>query len=111
MITIIPATSEMVKARCKGVKSVRAIAAIEDEKVLGVAGVYLDGDKQIVFASLCQELKDRPKAILMAWKELKKTFRPNLPVFAFCDFTLPRTENFLLHFGFLPYKDNIWRAE
>jgi len=109
---IIPATKEQIKEFCTVDKSVQAIAAVENGKVYGIAGVYICGNSQTVFTSLTEELKTRPRELIKAWAVLFAIINSRkLPTFAECDFAIPKAEKFLLHFGFLPYKNNIWRRD
>ena len=106
---IIPATYEMISGLCDGKTAVRAIAAVEGDKVLGVAGISYKKNCQVVFSNLSDDLKKRPKEMIKAWKILMEMIEERkLPTYAICDFTIPKAANFLLHLGFEPYNGTTW---
>ena len=109
MITIQPATYEQVKLLCDCKKSVRAIACMDDERLLGVAGVNYDKGYQLVFSNISEELKSKPRMMIKAWNILKAMIEERkLPAIAQCDMSIPKSELFLLHLGFEPYDNNFW---
>jgi hypothetical protein len=90
-------------------KTVRAIAALDKDRVLGVCGLSYSGDGQTIFMQLTEELKKHPRELLKAWKIMLEMIEENnIPTFARCDWKIEKSEKFLLHFGFVPYQDNVW---
>ncbi len=111
MIEIVPATADMIKSLVgRGtIKTVKAVAAVEGERVLGVAGVYLFDGKQIMFADFTDELRAKPRAMVKGWKILRQMVRPGITVYAEADPKIERSAEYLEHFGFEPYQERIYR--
>lgn len=108
-MNIIPATAEMLNTYCPIKVSVNALAAVEGDKVLGISGLYLQGNKQVIFSWISDEMKSRRKDMIKAWREVLKLIRNrSLPTYAVCDFSIPKAELFLLHLGFVPFNGNVW---
>ena len=58
---------------------------------------------------LTEDMKKRPRDILKAWKIILGMLEErNIPALAICDLTINRSENFLLHFGFIPHQNGMW---
>ena len=58
MTVIVHATAELLK-RFYGEspkRTQKAVAAVKDGKVIGVAGVYVDDERQVMFADLTDEI-------------------------------------------------------
>ena len=106
---IVPATPEMVEKFCKCNKTVRAVAVVDGEKVLGLAGIHLQYEAQLIFSWIGEELKKKPRMIFKTWKVLLKMINCRIPVVAQCDHRIPRAAEFLAHLGFVPVGDDIWR--
>ena len=112
MITIIPATPEMVQEYCKGPFTTQALAVMEGDKVLAIYGVYLQDGLQVIFSNISDELKRKPRYIVRAWRMLLEILsKRNLPVFTFCDLSVSKADLFLLHLGFRPFNGDIWKME
>lgn len=106
---IIPATEEMIIDACGSSKTVRALAVINNDKVVGIGGIYYERDSQVVFSKISEELKNHPRWILKTWSTLVKMIdEKNIPTFAVCDFSIPKAVNMLLHLGFEPYSGKVW---
>ena len=112
MITIIPATPEMVSEYCKGPFTTQALAVVDGDKVLAVYGCYLQEGSQVIFSNISDELKTKPKYIVLAWRYLLDILKSRaLPIFARCDISVPKADLFLLHLGFVPFNGDIWKME
>lgn len=109
-MNIVPATAEMVRAYCQVSGSARALAVVDGERVLGVVGLCAMGNGQIMFTHISEELKKTPRVIVRAWRAIK-AMTGRLPTFAECDRTIPKAADFLIHLGFVPYNDKLWRLQ
>lgn len=110
MVEIIPATSEILKAHYKEPfgKSVYAIAAVEDGRVLGVAGFYYRPVGAVVFADI-SELRSRPKVLIRGYRMiLEKIRQKGLTAYAKCDQQIEAAERFLRHIGFQPFENDLF---
>lgn len=77
----------------------RAFAAIEGDKVLGLAGVYYEGKHAIAFSHLTDEMYKHKKQIVRATRMVMKMITDRrLPVVAICQDQ--RARRFLEHLGF-----------
>lgn len=103
MQAILPADQEIMKAHYGEPigKTVRAVAMVEDDRVLGVAGSYLDGTRVVVFGSFTEDLRKKPKLLLRGCKEVQRIAgRAGLPVQALADRSIEAAGRFLEHLGF-----------
>lgn len=101
-VTIVPATREILE-RYYGrpmPKSARAIAAIDGDRILGVAGVVLDEARLIAFVHFSEELKRNRRVIVRGGRILQQMMRRGVPVHAEADSELESADRFLRHYGF-----------
>lgn len=109
---IIPATRDMLEKHCPGRYSAYGYAVVENGEVLGVSGVYIHGGAQVIFSWIGDEIKRKPRSIIMVWRMLLTEMKTRtMPILAKCDFAIPKSELMLLHFGFKPYSGAIWKYE
>lgn len=103
MLNVIPATAEMLE-RFLGQKppnSARVIAFELGGAVLGVAGLYLDECRYVLFGNFGDEVRAAPRAIVKAYRALIAQVRGNgLPIHAAAEETVPAARRFLEHMGF-----------
>jgi len=100
---LVPATPALVKKYYGSLseKSVRAIAVVDGDKVLGIGGVYLDDARQVVFAEITDELRSRPRLLLLAWRKLRAIIeKRKLPTHSLADEKVEASGRFLSHLGF-----------
>ena len=73
-IEIVPATPELVKAYYGEDQkpTIRAVVAVRDGKVLGIAGVHRIGLAYAVFSEMTDELKQDKRSIVRGLREVKK---------------------------------------
>lgn len=112
MIAIVPATKEILERHYPhgAGKTVRAIAAVKDGRVIGVAGAYLLPAGLAVFGEFTDELKAHPRAMLRGWKTLRSMLdQSRLPAYVFCDRTFEAAERFLDHLGFQRIEGDIYQ--
>lgn len=112
---IVPATKEMLATIGEVRPSVKALAVVEDGKVLGIVGVYPDRNGvQWMFMSLTEEIKQKPRSIIEGWKKARQWIdSTTMPTRAFCDDSIQSAEQFLLHFGFVELEGRVfeWRSQ
>tara|TARA_R110000851_G_scaffold9579_1_gene35532 strand:- start:3094 stop:3450 length:357 start_codon:yes stop_codon:yes gene_type:complete len=81
-------------------ESIRAISAVDDGKLLGIAGVR-DSSPRMCFANIHPELKHSPKTIVrMARWVVNVMNNMSTPVYAVADEDEPTAFRFLEHTGF-----------
>ena len=108
MPEIRPATAEMIKALNRDVpRTVRAIAAVEDGKVLGITGFYPQEGHLVMFADIAAEARaeiSRHKRTLVrcAWKVMGMAMQRRMPIVANADPDIEGADRLLLHLGFEP---------
>jgi hypothetical protein len=108
MIEIVPATKEHINAlydEPPGL-TVRAIAAVDGEKVLGVAGTYYGNGQKVAFANLTEELRKKPRALVAGARIMAKMMGKG--TIARCDANIDKADSFLRHLGFKPLDGDIW---
>ena len=108
MIAIVPATAEHIRAiygadlAC----SVRALAVVDETRVLGVAGTYQAAGKTVMFSNMVDDMRHYPRAMLTVARRLQANC--DRQVFAVCDTTIPRAAAFLEHVGFNKINDEVY---
>lgn len=110
-MTIEPATREqLLQLYTEIPKTVRAFAAVDGDKVLGVAGVYQENGVQVCFAKLTDELRANKRMVVLGMRKVLGLF--GSMVFAICDQNEPKAPGLLRHVGFQPIKGEvyIWTA-
>lgn len=103
MIEIVPATIEHVRefyvdAPC----TLRAYSALDNGKVVCMAGVYRNGDRDIAFFKGNLNRRD----IIRNFDKMKNLFGSR--VYAICDPMKESAPAFLRHFGFRPLGDGVY---
>ena len=102
-VEIKPATKEVIDRYYDGklTRTVRAFIAVQDEKILGIAGVYVDQSRLVMFSDLSDELKQNKRVIIRGMRMFKEIARKkNLPIHAKAA-QLPTAKGFLKHMGFI----------
>lgn len=108
MIAIVPATAEHIRAiygadlTC----SVRALAVVDGDRVLSVAGTYVTEGKTVMFSNMVDDMRRHPRTMLAVAKRLLASC--DRQVFAVCDTTIPRAAAFLEHLGFNKINDEVY---
>jgi hypothetical protein len=107
MAEIVPATMEMIRAVTDDPlpRTVRAIAAVEGERVLGVTGFYAENGGLVIFSGFADQTRaeiDRHKRtlILCARKIMSMAREKGMPIYAICDSSIPKAAVLLRHLGF-----------
>jgi hypothetical protein len=108
MIEIIPATKEHVDALYDeplGL-TVKAYAAVDGEKVMGVAGVYWSNGNKVAFANFTEELRNKPRILIAGARKMAKMMGEG--TIARCDPNIEKAGSFLKHLGFTQLEGDIW---
>jgi len=85
MIEIRPATQALMASFYKGIppKSQRGIVAMKDGEIIGVAGMYFDHNRYVLYSELTPELKQDKRTIVRGIRILLEMVRDKrLPVLA-----------------------------
>lgn len=113
MPEIVPATAEMI-ARFEGhTKTVRAIAAVDGDRVLGVTGFYPQNGHYVLFAGIAEDARremNRHKRTLIACARKVMAMTRGMPLLAHADPDIEGSDVLLKHLGFTPTNDkDIWQ--
>lgn len=86
-------------------RTVRAIAAVEGECVLGVTGFYPENGGLVIFSGFAQqtraEINRHKRTILLcAQKIMSMACERGMPIYAICDSSIPKASVLLRHLGF-----------
>ena len=102
---IIPLTREIIDRYYDSLPAtVKGFAAVKDD-VIGIMGVYSDNGVQVAFSQLSEELK-KDKRLLI--RLTRKTIEiAGKTVYAIAD-PVPKSEEFLEHWGFEQVEGDIW---
>lgn len=87
----VPVTDEIVKQFYGEIPpvTIRAVAAVQDGRVLGIAGVYKIGMAYALFSDLTDEFVANKRNLVIGLREVRKIMdRLHMPVYA-----KPETEN------------------
>ncbi len=111
MINIEPATKEILECFYgKQKRSVFAISAIENGKVVGVAGLYIDTSRFVMFSDLGNEVICNKRLIIKGMRKLKEfAKKKRLPIHAIG--ILPTADSFLKHMGFVEITKGLYQWE
>ena len=108
---IVPATSDILN-RFYGEpqkKTVRAVAIVKGEDVLGVGGFYVDEARVVMFSDLKPEaLKHKKAVVLGTYEILRAAGETGLPAHAVADSRVPGSEHFLEQLGFESLHSGVW---
>ena len=115
MVEVIPATKQHLESFYGRSlpRSIYAIVGIEDGKVIGLAGLYREPYRFVMFSEITPELKRHPKAIIKGFRMLQEIARKwEIPVHAQPDSSEPGATKFLEHLGFTEFVQGVyeWRA-
>lgn len=100
---IVPATTEQLQAfRGRTLeRSVRAVAAVRNGKVLGVAGIYPGSAGWVMFADLSEEVRRDRRLVVRGYRAVQDLARRRpMPVVAIADPEIPGSDVLLEHMGF-----------
>lgn len=103
MITVAYASEQDVAANYGAPqdRTVRAVAFKRGAEVLGIAGLYLDGGRMVLFSDMRDEVRAAPRALVKAYRTLLGIAgRTGLAVHAIPDPGIEAAPRFLEHMGF-----------
>lgn len=89
-------------------KTIRAVAAVRGEEVLGVAGLYCDGTWTQMFSALTDELRRDRRGLVKISRAVMDLARPRAPVYAEADPEIEGSRKLLEHLGFKPVRGNLY---
>lgn len=90
------------------VKTIRAVAAVRGEEVLGVAGLYCDGTWTRMFSALTDDLRRDRRGLVKISRAVMELARPRAPVYADADPEIEGSRKLLEHLGFKPVRGNLY---
>lgn len=93
------------------VKTVRAVAAVRGDQVLGIAGLYCDGLWTRMFSELTDELRRDKRALVRLARAVLELARPRAPVYAEADPRIPGSAKLLEHMDFRHERGDIYILE
>lgn len=108
MAEIVNATSEMLSQFENHPKTVRAIAAVEGDKVLGIAGFYPQNGALVLCAYIADEARkemNKHKRTLIQCARKLIGMTKGMPLLAHADPEIEGSEVLLRHLGFQPTND------
>lgn len=91
-------------------KTVRAIAGMEGEEVLGIGGYYLTSESAVVFSEIKPDGMKKKLSILKATRKvLDMAKKTGLPIYAVPDASIDTACNFLKRLGFVEAYKGVYR--
>lgn len=116
MIKIEPATAQMI-ARFYGeppARTQKSLAVIEDDEIVSIVGIYRDNGQVVLFSDSRPEVRENMKKYAKTAVRCVKLLKPYMQsrhVLAVADQAIPKSDNFLSHFGFVKQEDGVWHRE
>lgn len=116
MTEIVPATAEILTRLTSEPlpRTVRAIAAMEGDQILGATGYYPENGGLVIFCYMSKEMREqisrhkrtvvRCSRIVMGW-----ALEKGMPIYAICDSRIKNAEVLLRHLGFEPDHQEVWQ--
>ncbi len=110
MSDLVPATKAMLEQASGHVlrPTVQAIALVEGERLLGVAGIYPDRGRMVMFANMLEPMREHKRMVVRAYRRLMKwAGSRGLQVHAKAHPLISGSDTLLEHMGFryLPHAD------
>lgn len=112
MVRIVPATMELLERFYgeKPVRSQRAIVALKDERIIGVAGIYTDTERSVMFSQMSEECRKDKRAVVRGIRAVMALAKARaMPVHALADPGIEGSEKLLEHMGFEHLRDGIYQ--
>lgn len=108
-IEIIPATAELLRDFYGEdvARTVRAVVAMQDGKMVGVGGYYVDGQRAVIFSDLSEYGMTKKKAIVKATRATLDMVQSA----GLVGTAIRQTEEsatYLEHFGFIEYTPGVY---
>ena len=86
----------------------KAVVAENEDKVLGIGGIYYDGDSIVVFSRFDPELKTYPLALARGAKKIMKIVGEKT-CYAVADENIPESQNLLERLGFKHIEGRVYK--
>lgn len=116
MTEIVPATEEMIRSVTNEpwTRTVRAVAAVDGDRVLGVAGIYPENGHLIMFSGIAPEAraeihKHKKTLVRCARRVFEMAITRRMPIAALADDKYEGSESMLRHFGFIHVGKGIYK--
>lgn len=109
---IVPATMELLQRFYGEVpkRSQRAVVAIKDDRIIGVAGIYTDDERSVMFSQMTEECRQDKRTVVRGIRAVMKLAMARaMPVMALADPAIEGSERLLEHMGFVHLKDRIYQ--
>ena len=114
MLKVIPGTAEILE-RFLGMRpgnSARTIAFEKDGKVVGVAGLYMDGYRYVFFGNFGDDVRRFPKTLFKTGRQLLDSVKgKGIPVHAVDEESVPASQRFLERLGFRMTEPGFYELE
>src|SRR5690606_27629585 len=94
-------------------RSQRAYVALKGDRVIGVAGIYTDTERNVMFSDLTDELRKDKRAIVRGIRAVMRLAeKRDIPTCAYADPQIEGSGKLLEHMGFVHIKDGVyqWQA-
>lgn len=108
---LVPATADLMQ-RFYGhpeKRTVRALAMVRGDEVLGIGGYYVQDSCVVVFSDISEEgMKYRKLIVRGAYEVLRAAAERKLPAHVKADPRIPGAERFLAQLGFEPSDQGVW---
>ncbi len=109
MKSIKPGTQSLLKAYYGCVPKQTMKTVIYGNPPLGVAGVYVDNAKMVMFADISETLREDKsfkRIIILCYRRLLE-MKTNLPIYAVAG-DIEGSESLLSHIGFSHFREDVW---
>ena len=112
-MNIVPLTREIISQfeNENTPQSIRGFAAVEDGKVYGMAGTYINNGMLTAWMDATDDLRKRPKSLLKLLKSCYKLPHYGKYILVYCDRRFEGAERLIRHFGFEPYAEDFYVKE
>lgn len=120
MPEIVPATAELMKRLTDKPmpRTVRALAVVENDEVLGMAGFYPQDGHLVLFGHMNEKAREEMNRAVFTTRKVQlvkfarqlmgMAAEKRLPVYAEADADIPGSEALLAFLGFKPVFERIW---
>lgn len=109
---LVPATMELLQRFYgeKPARSQRAVVAMKGDRIVGVAGIYTDAERSVMFSEMTDECRKDKRAVVMGIRAVMALAKARaMPVHALADPGIEGSERLLEHMGFEHLRDGIYQ--
>jgi hypothetical protein len=107
----VPATPDLLKQFYGSIpaRTSQTVVAVKDDRVIGVAGVYVDDARLIVFTDLSDELRQDKRTMVRGIREIFRLVQKyDLPVYAVVNTSIDGAVKLLTHVGFVHEYEGVY---